>query len=433
MKIPIKILPLFLSLANRGGGMVFQFISVWMIAKATGVVGVGFYSYYTAWMMVLAALAGFGSATYTMRTISVYAKDNNHAAIRMYLKKMALLLLVSGVSMTVFIFGISKLLVNWWIWSDAVIHQVIWASLGAVAFMLMRLMSETLKALSLLNTSMVIESMLIPFLLIVFCSAVVLYGVALNIEVLIAVHIVLMVLGALLMLVYIIRRTLHEVQADSPHVDVGLWNQGMLPMWGSSLLGMLFLNMPMLLLPNFASPEEMGLFAIAYRFINICIVLLIVVSGIYGPRFAQEYADSDANALRSSLAQTRWYSMALYAPLFIAFISFPEWVMGLFGASFRQGADLLLAMAIGQLVYASTGLAGLMLNMIHREKEEFWISLGATILMAALITGFGSHWSALGVAIGFGIGLGVKNLISWYMVNQYLLTIKIPSKLVTTE
>jgi hypothetical protein len=68
----------------------------------------------------------------------------------------------------------------------------------------------------------------------------------------------------------------------------------------------------------------------------------------------------------------------------------------------------------------------MMMNMIHREHEEFWITLGATMLMAALIAGFGSQLSVLGVAIGFGIGLGLKNVASWVAVRRYLALIHLP-------
>ena len=147
----------------------------------------------------------------------------------------------------------------------------------------------------------------------------------------------------------------------------------------------------------------------------------------------KEYADADFAALMESLKQTRWFSMALYAPLFLVFVAVPEFVMGLFGDAFRSGGSLLLTMAIGQLIYASTGLAGLMMNMIHREKEEFWITLLATLLMAALIAVLGSHFPVLGIAMGFGAGLGLKNLVSWWMVNRYLALMQSPAGLAGSQ
>lgn len=404
--------------------MVLQFGSVWLIAQTVGIAGVGFYSFYTAWMVVLAALSGFGSATYTIRTVSVLAKKGDFSGIREYLRKIAILLVGTGFLVVLLIWLLGKPFTAWWGFDRILIDQIVWASFGAIAFMLMRLMSETLKALDLLNTAMAIESMLIPFLLIALCAGALLQDASLTVEVVIGSHIAFVLLGSLIMLGYVIKATRIQNPLNTPKTDISLWNKSMLPMWGSSLLGMLFLNMPLLLLPSFASPEEMGLFAIAYRFVNICITLLMVISGIYGPRFAKEYADYDSAALILSLKQTRWFSMALYAPLFVVFIAAPEWVMGLFGEGFRSGGNLLLAMAMGQLVYASTGLAGLMMNMIHREREEFWITLVATVLMVVLMAGFGSQLSVLGIAIGFGVGLGLKNIMSWWMVNQYLDSMK---------
>jgi O-antigen/teichoic acid export membrane protein len=428
MKIPSRIQHILWALANRGGGMVLQFASVWVIAKAVGVSGVGVYSFYTSWMTVLAALSGFGSATYTIRTVAVYSKHGNHAAIRHYVKKMAALLLGAGLLTAVLIAGPGRALAAYFVGDAELLDHLVWAAAGSVAFMFLRLMSETLKSMSMLNTSMVLESMLIPALLILLCLWALLTSSTLTVEWLIGAHIAFMMVATVAMFCYVWRGTRpSEAPGSGTRQHAPVLNRSMLPLWGSSLLGMLFLNMPVLLLPSFATTEEMGLFAIAYRFINICVTLLMVVGGIYGPRFAKEYADANGPALKQSLKQTQMFSMVLYAPLFVLFVATPEFVMGLFGEPFRAGGSLLVAMAVGQLVYASTGLVGMMMNMIHREHEEFWITLGATVLMAALVAGFGSQLSVLGVAIGFGVGLGLKNVASWVAVRRYLALIHAPT------
>lgn len=416
-----RIKQVILSLLNRGGGMVLQFASLWMIAKTIGVTGVGQYAFYTSWMTVLAALAGLGSPTYTLRTVAVLARDKDHRGIRHYIVRMSWSLLGVGALVCVVLAVAAGPVSDWLSVSNAWLHQLFLAGLGSIAFMLMRLMTESLKALNMPNISMGIESIFIPLILILVCATAWLNGWGFEAANIVYLHIASTILATIVMWMLAWRQTRVPVEShQQAWAPKAVFSHSMLPLWGSALLGMLFLNLPIIVLPLFATEEEMGLFSIAYRYINICVSLLMVIAAIYGPRFAREYASRDKKVLSDSLKQTQLLSLALYAPLFLAFTFFPGFVMGLFGSEFTSGGALLVSMAIGQLLYASTGLVGLMMNMIHREKVEFWISLIATVVMCLLIMVLGHLYSVLGVAIAFGIGLGMKNLASWFAVRHYL-------------
>lgn len=405
--------------------MALQFASLWVIAKSIGVTGVGQYAFYTSWMTVLAALSSFGSATYTLRTVAVYVKNHQHHAIRHYITKMGLILFASGMGVWLLIHINSRLFVCMFHMDASWLSQLAWAAIGSTAFMLMRLMTEALKSMDMPNVSMAIESMLIPLLLMGICGVMLWNGYTLSVDDLIGAHIAITGLSVLLMSCFIWRATQPTEHTVAPPLTTQhVLSMSLLPLWGSSLLGMLFLNMPILLLPLFANEEETGLFSMAYRFINVCVSLLMVIASIYGPRFAKAYVGRDIVALKSSLRHTQWLSLALYAPLFLIFVFASGFAMSLFGAEFRAGGSLLTAMAIGQLIYASTGLVGMMMNMIHREKEEFWISLASTVLMALLISTLGYFYAVMGMAIGFGLGLGLKNLASWFAVRHYLALIE---------
>ncbi len=410
-----------LSLTNRGGGMVLQFASLWMVAKLINVEGVGQYAFYTSWMMVLAAIAGFGTPTYTLRTVAVYAQAGDHYSISRYINWISFFLFLTGTFVSVFVFTLSEIAKHWDILKIEWLNQLAWAAVGSLAFMLMRLMTEALKALNLPNLSMALESIYIPALMILICGYALVYSIKITANHLIAAHIIITTTATLFMAMVIKNKTKHQTTTKSTTTKCSsLLTRDILPIWGSSLLGMFFLNLPIIALPFFTNQEEMGQFSIAYRFINICISLLMVVAGIYGPRFAKEYAASDVTSLKNSLQNTQLISLALYAPLFLIFIIFPETAMGLFGAEFTPGAPFLIAMACGQLIYASTGLVGMMMNMIHKANVEFWISLSATALLTLLILTMGHFYSTWGVAVAFGVGLAVKNLASMIAVRYYM-------------
>lgn len=411
---------MFGSLVNRIGGMALQFLSILLISRLIGAEGIGAYAVYTSWMLLLATIGGMGTSISVVRTVAVSFKLGHFAEIQSFLFRVCLLLILVGLTVTVVIYNLADTIGLWFSVSPELQSSLQLAALGGVAFMLLRVAAETLKGMDQFNLSMGMENVIIPAGLMLVSFAWFHQDGALTARVVIISHIALVGLVFCLMCLkigFILRRDPHRSMNQK---RLPVWNAGQLSMWGSSFLGMMFLNIPLLLLPVFASSAEIGIFSVAYRFINISVSLLMVVAGIYGPKFAVAYSERDFQALAYNLKQTRVYSMVFYAPLFVVFTALPGFAMGLFGEEFKRGADLLMIMAIGQLVYSSTGLVGTMMNMIHKEREEFMISLCASVLMILFVYVLGRTYGLYGVAVGFGLGLSLKNLISWWRVSYYL-------------
>jgi O-antigen/teichoic acid export membrane protein len=207
-----------------------------------------------------------------------------------------------------------------------------------------------------------------------------------------------------------------------------LMNRGLPHFWGGGLLNMWLMNMPILLLPQFASAADIGIFGVAYRLILLGTTILVTLASIFGPRFARDYANGDVTGLKQGLRQSQILSLIIYSPMLIAFTFFAEPVLGLFGDEFIAGKELLWIMVAGQLLNTATGLVGFMMNMIHREKQEFYIQLVVTIFVFVLILILGEMYGVMGVAIAYATGVVVKNLSSLVFTQFYLNTMEEPGK-----
>jgi O-antigen/teichoic acid export membrane protein len=104
--------------------------------------------------------------------------------------------------------------------------------------------------------------------------------------------------------------------------------------------------------------------------------------------------------------------MLVFIPMLLVFTFLAEPLLGIFGEEFKAGKEILWVLVVGQTLNAATGLVGFMMNMIHQEKQEFYIHLTTTIMLTLLIFALGSLYGVIGVAIAYATALVIKNLTS---------------------
>ena len=94
--------------------------------------------------------------------------------------------------------------------------------------------------------------------------------------------------------------------------------------------------------------------------------------------------------------------------------------MGLFGEQYKQGANLLRILVIGQFINVITGSVGFLLNMTGFEKDMrnivFLSGAIALLLNFILIPIYG----VTGAAIATSIAIALQSLFAVYMVRRRL-------------
>ena len=191
-------------------------------------------------------------------------------------------------------------------------------------------------------------------------------------------------------------------------------------LWANSLLAVAFLQLPFLLLPWFATPADIGVYAVAHKLLNIVSTLLILLSAVFGPAFARAASEGGAAGLRSLLRRTQWLSCAIFLPLCAVLLLGLEPLAGLFNVPADLLGHYLIILAGGQLVNAVTGLSGVLLNMAGgaaRETRALAVSLFIAVAAAPVV---GSLHGAAGLAVLFSAVLAGKNLASYLAVSRFL-------------
>jgi O-antigen/teichoic acid export membrane protein len=161
------------------------------------------------------------------------------------------------------------------------------ALLAAPLCALLRLGAETLKAMDAPAPAVLVESLVIPLLLLAaaaFCWA---SREPLTTAALLAAGLAGYLAAPALLGWMILRRVGRmrgNVQAAEPAAAAG---GDLNTLWGSSLLNAAFLQLPFVVLPLFASTAEIGVYAVANKLMGIVTTLLLLLAAVFGPAFAR--------------------------------------------------------------------------------------------------------------------------------------------------
>jgi len=394
------------ALLIRGIVMCLQFIMQIVLVWVAGAMGAGIYALYQAWMAIFSRLTGLGSTTHSLRTVSVLADREEGAAIQSYQNQMSKLLILCGGGLALVYIFASSLLAEKFLGAAELSYVVIAAGIGGVFTNILKIGAESLKGMGRINVGLVLEWAVLPSVVIITAGILAATGGLVKMEIVLYVHVVAILLVAIMLRLIVNSSAEALLARTTSQTSFGL--KKLSPLWGGELAVVWFMNIPLLLLPQFVSLVELGVFAIALKLILIVQAVLVVLSSVYGPKFAQKFQKRDFKGLSSDIRETQMISMILYAPMFLLFMFAPEFVMGLFGEEFKVGADLLRILALGQLLYAACGLGDFVLNMAHQEKLYLKINLGCTFLMLVLCWFLSGNLGLIGCAIAVAISIACK-------------------------
>jgi O-antigen/teichoic acid export membrane protein len=371
---------------------------------------------YVTWLVVFADLASIGFPLYVLRSVAALKTRDAAAGARPFVRK-TLLLALAVSALLLLLAGLAAEPLARWIADDASLAPAfVIAAIGAWLFVGLRIMAESLKAAGATNRGLFAESMAIPVVILSLLPVLYLSGQA-DGESLLWLH--ALATGLAFLIALLLWRRLSRRWPDTgeapPAYSAALW-----PLWGGTLLNVLYVNLPILLLPHFANVAELGQFGVAFRLMNIATVILVTLAAIFGPRFAAAHAQADSRQLRHHLKRSQQLSLLLFAPMLLAFTLLAGPLLGVFGEEFRAAAPLLWILAAGQLVNAATGLVGYLLNMMHRERSEFAILLGSGGFMLLGMIVAGHYAGVVGLTLAYSAGLMLKNLLSLGFSLHYL-------------
>ena len=410
----------------RASGVLVQLIVNIFLARAFGPATIGIYQLYCSWMVTIADGGGMGLPVSTMRRVSQIRERGDKGSAKVLVR--STLLLTASIFLILLAIGTSFIP-----WLSSIFYQdygfpayLQLALTGSLFFALNRILLETRKAEGRPKLAVTIESLGMPLLFLAGGLVYFLNTDAPDPRMVLAIHIGVLVITTVTFLLYWLRSSHPAEQSSVPAATRNVFQPDGFNIWGGVVANVIIMNLPFYLLPLILGPDSIGIFAVSYRIVAVSTTLLVVLSAWFGPRIAAAHARQDSKGVRRELKQARIISTFIYLPFLLICLFFGQHILVIFGEAFSNSKNLLLILAVGQLVNAATGVPGLHLNMIGKSRLELGVALFTILIGTPLCLAGGLNFGITGLAIGYSMTIAIKNfgslLVSESQINASLQT-----------
>ncbi len=409
--------------ASRLAAVAAQFAVQAAVGALGGAAALGILQLFQSWTSIGGEVAARGLPTRAMRDSAVDFAGGDSAAVERRLKRFARLIargwIASALAIGILMIGFRLVDVN----SGetlALLYTLCAALIAAPLFALLRLSAETLKAMDAATPAILVESLVVPLILLGAAAALWLSGQPMSTVALLMSGMASYLAAPGVMTWLIRRRVAHSEDSQRPARQVKRIeaNDGNL-LWASSLLSVAFLHLPFLVLPFYAAAADIGVYAVANKLMGIITMLLLLLAAVFGPAFARSAA-SGGHDLLHLLRKSQLYSSTIYLPLAAVLVIAHPLLATLFSVPQQELQLMLLVLAGGHLVNAATGLSGVLLNMAGAARLELAATAGAFSIAVLASPFVGAAYGTVGLAVLFSLAIATKNLLSFGLARHYL-------------
>lgn len=180
------------------------------------------------------------------------------------------------------------------------------------------------------------------------------------------------------------------------------------PLFIVELVQMSLVSLPTLMLGAIADPKAVSVFSIAQRASMLILVVLLSVSVLAAPRYAQLHQLRDWSGLAAVNRRTQMAGLVFGGGLCIGLALLARTFLGLIGDTFLEGSGVLLILLVGQAVNALYAAQDYVLMMTGQGSALRVVNLGQFFVMiglgAVLIPLAGATGTALVTAAATAVG-----------------------------
>ena len=208
-----------------------------------------------------------------------------------------------------------------------------------------------------------------------------------------------------------------ELATAVPEYRTAAWIRSSIPFGLTAALTLINGQTDILVLGLYREDAEVGIYRVAVQMATLVIFGLQVVNAIQGPHIAHLYALGDKERLQTLVTRSSQGILALTIPVVLAMVLFGGIIIRTaFGEEYAAAYVPLVILCVGQVVNASMGSVGSLLNMTGHERDTMQsVFIGATVNVTLnfILT---PRWGMIGAATATATTLIVWNLIMWRKV-----------------
>jgi O-antigen/teichoic acid export membrane protein len=394
------------------------FFSQVVLARWLGAHEFGIYTYIWVCVNIVGTLCAAGFATTVIRFIAEYSERNQPELARGFIHTGRLFsffaaLICSAGGYLLLIFGNGLI-------ED---YYLIPAALGLAclpAFALTDFQDGLGRAKGWIDLALAPPYILRPLLLFAFIGGALWTGWASNAVTATAAAIAATWITAITQYIFQKQRMAGSLPSGPREYKIGFWLKVSLPVIALESFGLLMMQLDVLILDFFVSPDQIAIYFAAARTISLINFVHFSIQTVAMPKFAAFYANNDSNALQDYLWKCRKWMFSLSVLGAIGLLGAGRWLLWLFGEEFVSGYPVMFALAVGLLVRAMAGpLQGLLVVAGGQNKAA--AALGITVIINILLNIILiPRYGLLGAGIATSAAFSVESLLLIFIYRQMM-------------
>ena len=393
----------------KGIGILLGYLLTVIISKKYGPNGLGLYSIAYTTIIVFSYFSSFGLTSSILRFVGQFSKANQaYERKKLYTYSLKIIFLLS-IIFSALTYLLSSFIATH-IFKDPVFDKTIKAVAFIAPFFTLNLINvEFLRGLRKITASEIFRTVLIPL----SCSSLILIyeKTARNIQwpvYALGVSVIAISICSLILIIFKLSKYKKKAHSEL-HLKTLLKTSA--PMMIIGLSSFFIGNVSVYILQIFESKYQVGVFALSLKLSLFISFVLVGVNTVIAPKISELYWSERMNDLKKLIQVNTKFIFWLSFIIFLFIIIFSRTIINLINNEFIDGVPILIILAIGQLINATCGPVGLLLNMTGHESILMKATFGILILTTILNIFFVYQFGVLGAAIATAVSISLKNLI----------------------
>lgn len=358
-----------------------SYVFTYFLARLYDAEGVGVFT--TSWtiLMISSVVAKVGFDTSIVKFIAESAGSRSYLRMRRIYGSGLKIILLTASFVALLIISLSGLLTEWFYETVSSNWVVMLVGISVIPYSLMSYNAESLKGLKRILPFSIHQNVTIYFggLLLVFLVHAI-YGQKEGAIIALALILLILMSSSFFTLRNLLRYypkhdSHYSPKIPSPRKIITTT----LPMMMTNSLFLVMNWTDVLMLANMTSDAAVGIYNVSLKIAALNSIVLIAVNSIAMPKFAELFK-ANKTRFKQVVKAVSFISFVVSFPVFIAILTFPHFILGLFGEQFHEASFAMIVLSVGQLFAAFSGSTINLMNMIGQEKPVLYLLVISVIV-----------------------------------------------------
>ena len=401
----------------RIGGQIIGFLLTFVIAHYYGAQGLGNYILAIVILRIFTLVSKLGLDTFSIRLIASFSRKNKWKSIQLFRKKILILISITSIASSVAMYFLANIIVDY---IDVKVEYVRLSSFFVLPMVFFMLHYQSLRGLKRIaefsffyRMSQATFSIVSIFIISTFIRSndVPIYAYLISLT-------IVSVLSVITYQFWFSKKAVLNSEEIIEDLTIRNILKISVPLMLAQSVQFIMAWTDKLMIGNMMSAENVAVYGVAFRFSMGVSIALMAINSISSPKFAEKFASDDIKGMGKVAMQSAKMIFWTSTPLAAILLIFPKFFMGLYGAEFLIGFEVLRWLIIGRIVNALSGSVGNLMQMSGQQNIYMNILIIGTVINVVLNYYLIPIYGIKGAAISSVVSLSFWNLTMVYMVKR---------------